>query len=782
MVSGTVQGVGFRPFIHRLAMRHGITGSVANTAAGVLIIADGPAPAVQRFRQAISEEAPPLAVIAGLTEKKTCIPATGRHAAFRILDSIPTGETIGPVTPDADVCSACLRELFDPADRRYLYPFINCTDCGPRYTLIAQTPYDRPTTAMADFPMCAACLTEYQDPADRRFHAQATCCSICGPQLTLTDAGGVRQETDAPLLAVAELLHAGNIVAIKGLGGFHLAVDATNATAVARLRARKGRPAKPFAIMAPDAAMVETFARITTDERPWLTDSRKPVILLVKKTPFPLAEDVAPANRLIGVMLPYTPLHHLLFAHGSFQALVMTSGNLSGSPIVKGNDEALAALAGIADFFLLHNRRIISRTDDSVLRLAADGQVTFLRRARSFVPTGLPLATDAGRTLALGAMQKNTVCLTRGDQAFVSQHIGDLDNPETIRQQEVLNNHLMALLRVEPDLIVHDLHPDYPSSRYARHLQNKDRATVAVQHHHAHAVACMAEHGLTGPVLAVILDGTGYGPDRTVWGGEVLVAEHATYYRAAHFTPVPMPGGEAAIREPWRMAISHLAAAFGPAFRDLPLPVLAEHQEQITILTQMMARGINSPLTSSCGRLFDAVAALLDLRYSVSYEGQAAAELEMLILPDTPDPGHYDFAIEYPADRPWLLEGAPLIRAVVEDIVAQAPAPVVSHRFHNALAALFAETCQRLREKTGLTQVVLSGGVFQNMTLLASLTEKLTADGFAVYAHHLVPPNDGGLALGQAVAGRAIFRQRHAPQPASATCGSIREDLFHELA
>ncbi|MCK5481939.1 MAG: carbamoyltransferase HypF, partial [Gammaproteobacteria bacterium] len=522
-VSGVIQGVGFRPFIYRLANELELKGYVANTAAGVTIEVDGTDQQLDQFIETISNDKPPLAVITDITVAKKPCDDTPISSGFDIRQSITSGIRVGPVTPDTDVCANCLAELSDPADRRYHYPFINCTDCGPRYTLIIKTPYDRPQTAMQRFPMCEKCRAEYSDPEDRRFHAQATCCPVCGPSVSLADnKGNPLGETD-PIKRTAELLAAGNIVAIKGLGGFHLAVNAMDSVAVARLRERKGRPDKPLAVMAPDLGKVSNFAQLSSPAEKLLTDSRKPIILLDKRSPFPLADNVAPANRFIGVMLPYTPIHHLLFHYHDFDALVMTSGNLSGSPIVKDNDKAFAKLGGIADYFLLHDRPIVTQTDDSVIRLA-DQEVSLYRRARSFVPTAISLTKDAGQTLSLGAIIKNTVCLTNGHEAFVCQHIGDLDNLDTQRHQETIIDHFRSLLRIEPDLLVHDLHPDYPGSRYARSQQQLP--TIGVQHHHAHAVSCMVEHGLTGPVIGLTLDGNGYGPDNTVWGGEVLLATH----------------------------------------------------------------------------------------------------------------------------------------------------------------------------------------------------------------------------------------------------------------
>lgn len=755
-VTGIIQGVGFRPFIYRLAHRFGLSGMVINTEAGVFITASGPQKKVDRFVVAIRKDAPPLAVISSLNSVVTKIRSPEQSHGFEILPSRDGGTEIGPVAPDTAACPACLAELFDPENRRYRYPFINCTDCGPRYTIIKKIPFDRPSTAMADFPMCDACSAEYADPADRRFHAQAISCPACGPVIDLVDNHNSPVGAGNPLVECGRLLRAGKIVAIKGVGGFHLAVDATNSEAVGVLRARKNRAAKPLAIMVPDLATGKKIAEIDSIEQEWLCGPHKPVVLLSRRKDAILAPNVAPDNTLIGIMLPYTPLHHLILREAGVPALVMTSGNLAGSPIVKDNEEAMERLAGVADFFLFHNLDIVTRNDDSVIRVAGDGEITVLRRARAFVPVAVHLACDAGKTLALGAMVKNTVCITRGGEAFVSQHIGDLDNLETVRRQVKMARNFGKLLRIEPDLMVHDLHPDYPSSRYAR--MQKNIAVVPVQHHHAHAVSCMAEHGLPGPVIAITLDGTGYGPDKTVWGGEVLIAEHGFYDRVAHLRQVHLPGGEMAIREPWRMAVSHLYSAYGSDYAALSLPVIAHHQEMIPPLTRMMGRSFNSPLTSSCGRLFDAVAALLDLRYEVSYEGEAAAALEMLIPAKFKALAPYDFSMEQ-VRKFLVISPGPIITGVVDDIRKKRSPEEISIRFHMTIIEAFTKTTLLLREKTGLNQVVLSGGVFQNMVLLFGLKERLRAAGFLVYAHRLVPTNDGGLALGQAVAGRAIRRQ-----------------------
>ncbi len=756
-ISGIIQGVGFRPFIYRLAKTQGLTGHVANTAAGVSIEIDGSGQEIDHFATAIACEKPPLASIDQLVVEKSEIGPGERYKNFHIIESIAVGNKIGPITPDSDVCDNCLAELFDPHDQRYLYPFINCTDCGPRYTLIEKTPYDRPLTTMKRFGLCHRCQAEYSDPLDRRFHAQATCCPLCGPAVRLAAADGQTVAGPEPIRMAADLLQAGKIVAIKGIGGFHLAANAVDPKAIARLRERKGRPDKPLAVMVVDLDQVKTFACFSPHEQKLLSGRAKPIVLLQKNSPFPLAENVTPNNRFIGVMLPYTPIHHLLFYHHNFQALVMTSGNVSGSPVVKDDDEAFAKLANIADYFLLHNRPIVTQADDSVIRMSGSYPALY-RRARAFVPSAVNLKQNNGRTLALGAIIKNTICLTKGNEAFVSQHIGDLDNMDTQLHQENISRHFQSLLRIEPDLLVHDLHPDYPGSRYAR--SQKELPAIGVQHHHAHAVSCMAEHGLSSPVIAVTLDGNGYGPDHTVWGGEVLLAYYHTFERLAHLSTAAMPGGDAAIHEPWRMAFSHLYRAFGPEYTELNLPLLHDHKDKTDVMRQMIDKSINSPLTSSCGRLFDAVAALLGLRHTVSFEGQAAAELEMLLEPFTSDTASYPFEIIRSDVKPWQLDIKPIISAIVHDIAKNIRPRDISKRFHNTLACLFTGVCREIREQRNINQVVLSGGVFQNLNLHRQLKTNLETHSFAVFSHEQVPANDGGISLGQAVAGRAMYNKR----------------------
>jgi hydrogenase maturation protein HypF len=750
-LQGIVQGVGFRPFIYRLAQEHAVTGYVANTGAGVLIEAEGSEQGVSGFIQDINARKPPLARIHEMNVEETSITDQARFSSFLIRESQAGLAETALLPPDLDVCPECLAELFTPGDRRYRYPFINCTNCGPRYTIIEDLPYDRPLTAMKGFALCPLCAAEYREPTNRRFHAQANACPICGPRLELADAQGEKMAADYPLIRAADLLAAGAILAVKGLGGFHLAADAADEPTVARLRARKGRPHKPLAVMAADLAAVRRFAQVREPEAAWLTSREKPIVLLEKSSNFSLAASVAPGQRCVGVMLPPTPLHHLLLADSRFAALVMTSGNRSGEPIVKDNEEATSRLAGIADGFLWHNRPIIIRNDDSVLKLT-DEQPAFFRRSRSFAPLPLLLATDAGQTLALGGAEKNTVCLTRGQQAFFSQHLGDLYSPAGQENYAAVIAHLCKVLRMEPELVVHDLHPDYPSSR---HAETFSCPRVAVQHHHAHAVSCMAEHGLDGPVLAITLDGSGLGEDGTIWGGEVLLATVSRYQRLAHLTPFTLPGGEIAIRQPWRLALSLLQTAYGQECLRLPLPFLKDRRETAAALLQMNTQGVNAPITTSCGRLFDAVAALLDLRETITYDGQAAIELEMIIEPGTAaEP--YPYHLETGPDGCLQMNPVPMIREIVDGNKHGVTAAASSNRFHQSLAVMLTEVCRRLGSEKNVNEVVLSGGVFQNMVLRTRLSGLLAASGFRVYNHERLPPNDGGLALGQAVAGRAM--------------------------
>jgi len=739
-IEGIVQGVGFRPFVYQLACRVGVAGWVRNDSRGVTIEVEGEGAILAEFLRQLQEQLPPLASISRLSEQP--LPPCGERD-FHIHHSASDSAALAQIAPDSHVCADCLRELFDPADRRYRYPFINCTNCGPRYTIVTAIPYDRPFTTMADFPMCPACQGEYADPGSRRFHAQPNACPECGPQLALRDSQGQLLAAEVPLAATTDLLAAGQIVAIKGLGGYHLAVDAANDTALAELRRRKGRDEKPFALMAFDLPMVARFAEIDAIEQRLLESPERPIVLLRRRADAPLSPLVAPHNRYVGVMLPYTPLHYLLLQQ--FPALVMTSANLSDEPIAFEDADATGRLAQIADAFLSHNRRIQTRTDDSIGRVMA-GRALLLRRSRGFVPRAVALPKEQPAVLALGAELKSTFCLTRGDRAFLSQHIGDLKNQQVYASFAEGIEHLQGLLQLQPQIVAHDLHPDYLSSRYAGELTKLPR--VAVQHHHAHLVSCMAENCVTAPALGVIFDGLGYGSDGRLWGGEFLLGDARGFQRLGHLAYLPMPGGDAATREPWRMAVAALVHAYGDDLPQLPW-LTALPAADLRLLRQMIAKGLNSPLTSSCGRLFDAVAALAGVRQKVSYEGQAALELE-IVLEGGPEAGEYLFELQTQDDL-LVVDPAPMIRALVADLQGGGAPGLLSARFHNGLARVIGQVCDRLRQQQGIAAVALSGGVFQNRYLTERTLEILGKLNFSVYTHSLVPPNDGGLALGQAV-------------------------------
>ncbi|RAQ96413.1 carbamoyltransferase HypF [Thermogemmatispora tikiterensis] len=775
-VTGMVQGVGFRPFVYSLAQRLGLAGFVRNDSRGVAIEVEGPAEALARFRERLQAEAPPLARIERVSVEE--LPPR-QETAFVIAPSQESSERTTLVSPDVATCAECLRELFDPTDRRYRYPFINCTNCGPRFTIIQDVPYDREQTTMRVFAMCPACRAEYDNPADRRFHAQPNACPRCGPQVRLElwtaeepglSACGAAEAT--PIEQVAQLLAQGAIVAIKGLGGYHLACDALNAVAVQRLRRRKHREAKPFALMVPDLETARRLCFVSEGEAALLQSPRRPIVLLEQRPAAPIAPDVAPGYRTLGLMLPYTPLHHLLLrAFAQVMpaerppVLVMTSGNRSEEPIAYRDDDARQRLAGIADGMLSHNRLIHMRCDDSVTRLAAGGEQLF-RRSRGYVPEPIPLAFDLPRPLlACGGHLKNTFCLGKGRQAFVGQHIGDLENLETLASFREGIRHFQRLFDIVPEAVAYDLHPDYLATRYA--LDSDIEQRIGVQHHHAHIASVLAEHGLSGPIIGIAADGTGYGTDGAIWGGEILLADLWGFERLAHLAYVPLPGGEQAVRQPWRMAAVYLARAYGERFLTLNIPFTRRLDRSTwRILTQMIERGLNSPLTSSLGRLFDAVAAILGLRDEVLYEGQAAIELEMLassLPPDEQPP--YPYALLRSGQGPLQIDVSPLLSALVEDLQRGGEVARLARRFHRSLVAIFVDLCQRIREVCGLSQVALSGGVFQNRLLLESLVAELEASGFAVYLNRRVPPNDGGLSLGQL----AVAAARLAAESGSST-------------
>ncbi len=704
-VHGVVQGVGFRPFVYWLARSQGLTGFVLNTGGGVVIEAEGPAGTLDAFARALAADAPSLARVDAVSSAGIAV--TG-DAEFVIAASAVTAG--GAAIPaDVATCDDCLRELFDPADRRHRYPFINCTQCGPRFTIVRDVPYDRPNTTMAGFAMCADCRREYTDPADRRFHAEPIACAVCGPRLT------------TPLAEAIALLRGGAVLAVKGLGGYHLACDATDAGAVELLRARKHRDDKPFAVM---TAAPHLLADMDEDEAALLQARERPIVLLRRRAGSPIAAGVAPGSPWLGLMLPYTPLHHLLLTDFG-GPLVMTSGNRSDEPIAFADDDARERLCGIADAFLAHDRPIHRRCEDSVVRAAFP-----LRRSRGYAPDGLPLPVAAPQPLvAVGASMKSTFCVARGDRAYLSAHLGDLDTEQAYRAFEADLDLYLAMLDVTPRVIAHDLHPDYLSTRWAH---ERDAELLGVQHHHAHAAGCMAEHGVTGPVLALVFDGTGYGPDGTIWGGELLRCDLETFERIAHLDPVPLPGGEAAIREPWRVAAAYLAAAGRPVpFAGWPL------------VRQSLA--VNAPLSAGMGRLFDAVAALLGVRERVTYEGQAAIELEQLAGVTAAEP----YACRV---GDGLIRGEDLLLAAHDDLAAGRSREQIAAAFHEGVALAAVTACELAAEPR---TVVLSGGTFQNLRLLASTERLLTARGFRVLRHRRVPPNDGGISYGQAAVAAA---------------------------
>ena len=750
-VRGIVQGVGFRPFVYRLAHKFSLTGTVANNSDGVHIQVAGPSSAIDRFILALKSEAPPVARIVHLDLQP--MDQAIETASFRIIPSGSTARPSTQIAPDIAICPDCLAEISDPANRRFGYPFTNCTNCGPRFTIVERIPYDRPNTSMRAFAMCEACSREYHDPLDRRFHAQPNACPECGPSLSWHGQSGQRISGDCLAQAACQLAQ-GKVVAIKGLGGFHLAADAGNEAAVAALRQRKRRPGKPLAVMVRDLAAVRAICQLSDQEAALLTSPEHPIVLLDRKQRGGLAQGIAPGLDVLGVMLPYTPLHVLLLSQPqSPPALVMTSGNRSEEPICTKNDEALRRLDGIADYFLLHNRDIVTRADDSVVRVLA-GKTRLLRRARGYSPVPLQLHQPVAEVLACGAAMKNSVCLVRNQEAYISQHIGELTNPEAFDFFSESIEHLQNVLEMEPTRTACDQHPDYQSTRYA---ESRRLPCVRVQHHYAHTGAVMAEHGLDGPVLSVILDGTGYGTDGTVFGGELYSAGRIGFTRLGRLGHLLLPGGDKAALEPWRMALSlvfamkengHSIKAVWPDTLD---PVARESKD---FIWQMLEKRLNSPRTSSCGRLFDAVSALLGLCLISEYEGQAAMLLEQQAMHAAGQERYPGYPVRIiDKDGMHIIDSTALGAELLLDLTAGAPIPVIAWRFHRWLADAFVTMLNTFKQRTGLSQVVLSGGCMQNKLLFETLVDQLERQGFAVFAGEMVPMNDGGIALGQAFIG-----------------------------
>jgi hydrogenase maturation protein HypF len=794
LIRGVVQGVGFRPFVYRLALEEGLAGCVGNDTDGVTVEIEGPAERVAAFLTRLCREQPPMARIDSVTVRE--LSATG-DAEFRIVASEVLGRVSTGIPADAATCPDCLRELLDPNDRRYRYPFLNCTNCGPRFTITRSIPYDRPQTSMASFPMCPTCQSEYDDPLNRRFHAQPNACWVCGPRVWLEtvntqglnndpanlltrdfraaeanslslskplsiaqgsswkakDTSTSKQED--PINQTINLLLSGQIVAIKGIGGFHLSVDATSQAAVMRLRQRKRRYGKPLAVMVRDLEAARAICALTAEEELLLSTPARPIVLARRREGCAIADAVAPGIPWLGLFLPYAPLQHLLFADSRVQALVMTSANLSEEPIAIDNDEALARLGAIADAFLMHDREILQRCDDSVAAIV-DGAPQLLRRARGFVPLGVQLPFDAPPLLAVGGHLKNVFALARGRFVYQSQHLGDLENLTGLEFFRESLDHLMRTFEIEPQAVVHDLHPGYLSTTWAREwAQECGLPLIAVQHHHAHIAGCMAEHGLTGDVIGLALDGTGYGTDGKIWGGEVLIAKLGSFERFAHLDYVPMPGGEAAIKEPWRMALGALDAAGFDVESEQMLALLGADWSEVRVLKRMIERQINSPMTSSLGRLFDAVASVVRGRRVMDYEAQSAIELEGIAVdePDRFEQGEYVPEL-HEADEGSssvaVIRTGKMWNAVLADLWRGVPASRISARFHAGIAEGFINAAANARIETSINAVALSGGCMHNRRLARLLRSGLEEEGFEVYQHRNVSPGDGGLSYGQA--------------------------------
>lgn len=755
-LQGIVQGVGFRPFVYGVATRLGLRGWVLNSSAGVVIEAEGDESAIEGFFKALHRELPPLARIDYMQVADVEV---GGERSFVIRESLLNAGEFALVPADIATCPDCLAEVTNPRDRRHQYPFTNCTNCGPRYTIIRDVPYDRLRTTIESFRMCVRCGAEYQDPANRRFHAEPNACPDCGPALALVSAEQLStgvpiafpdsHQNAATLERLRSLLRQGEVVAIKGLGGFHLACDAANDAAVCGLRQRKRRSGKAFAVMARDLETAEHLCEVTEADQDLLVSARRPIVLMRRRSDAQLSPNVAPGTATLGVMLPYTPLHHLLFDESpGFDTLVMTSGNLSEEPIVSRNEEARPRLKNLADHFLFHNREIQTRIDDSVVQ-TFEGQVYPVRKSRGFVPDPLDLGMPMREILACGGELKNTLCLTKDRYAILSQHIGDLENLETMELFRETLDHLKRFFRVSPVAAAHDLHPNYMSTQFA--LKESGLQPMGVQHHHAHIASCMADNNLSGRLIGVALDGTGYGTDGRIWGGEFLVCDFARFERRGHLRYVPLPGGDQAVRQPWRSALSYLRTTYGPDTPMPPLPLFHEiPKRNIAIVQTMLARKIQTVETSSCGRLFDAVASILGLRHETTYEGQAAVELEMAA---SKTEHSYPFAVV--GSDPFQIDVRPMIEEIVNDVSTSYDVGEISAAFHRTMATIVIEGCQRIRALDGLNRVCLSGGTFQNLRLLGQTVFGLRECGFEVFVHHRVPPNDGGISLGQAVIANA---------------------------
>jgi hydrogenase maturation protein HypF len=750
-IRGAVQGVGFRPFVYRLAQQAGLAGWVNNSSQGVTIEIEGEDEKLCAFQLAIDKEKPPRSFIQSM--EATYLDAVGL-SEFEIRESDLSGSKTAIVLPDIATCPDCLTEVFDPNDRRFRYPFTNCTNCGPRFSIIESLPYDRPNTTMKTFTMCPECLAEYEEPLDRRFHAQPNACPDCGPQLELWDPDGntLADGSDA-LLETANAIRAGRIVAVKGLGGFHLIADASNDIALRTLREKKGREEKPLALMVPSIEFAESLCDVSDIEKRALGSPERPIVILKATEPSgSVSAEVAPENPYLGCMLPYTPLHHLLMSELGFP-VVATSGNLSDEPICIDENEALTRLRGIADLFLVHDRPIVRHVDDSIVRVAA-GREMVVRRARGFAPLPIPRTMTDNPVLAVGAHLKNTIAASRGDQTFISQHIGDLESPQSFAAFRDVIVSFRNLYGISPSLVARDEHPDYMSTRFA---ESTGIQQIAVQHHYAHVLSCMAENELEAPVLGIAWDGTGLGNDGTIWGGEFLRIGASDYERIGHFRNFPLPGGEMAAREPRRSAIGLLYEAFGDQIFEVPdvLDSGAFNAAELKILRGMLRKGLNSPRTSSAGRLFDAAAAITGLRHVARFEGQAAMLLEFAIGGLRTDES-YNFELVGVIGQPIVVDWRPALTEMIADVRSDTDTALIAARFHNMLVESIVAVAHRISEPV----VAISGGCFQNKYLLERAVERLRQEGFRPYWHQRVPTNDGGISLGQTLAADRFIAKR----------------------
>jgi hydrogenase maturation protein HypF len=750
-VFGVVQGVGFRPFVYQLARKHRLNGWVCNTSENVKIEVEGDAGSIERFCEELRYNAPPLARIESFSLTSS---TPHLYSTFEIRNSIEEEDKYQLISPDIATCNACVQEVFNEKDRRYRYPFTNCTNCGPRFTIIEDIPYDRCKTTMRHFTMCPSCQREYEDPLDRRFHAQPNACPVCGPKLELVGQDGETLNVPDVIAAAVELIRKGNIVAIKGLGGFLLACDATSEKAVILLRKRKHRPSKPFAVMVAGIDEARQHCDISEMEEKVLVSPQSPIVLMPWKQDSTICQAVAPEMKYLGLMLPYTPLHHIFLREAGLP-LVMTSGNLSEEPIARDNDEALRRLSGIADYFLIHNRDIYARYDDSVVQVERN-ELQIIRRARGYAPFPVRLAFNNGQVFGCGADEKNTFCFTRDGYAFISQHTGDMENMETVEHYTDTISLYKRLFRLEPEVIAHDLHPAFFSTRAALELLNVsgEKKVVPVQHHYAHIVSCMVDNGVEHPVIGVALDGTGYGDDGHIWGSEFMVADYKQYSRMGHLEYLPLPGGDTAIRRPYRIAIGYLMALQGERSLDSGLPFLSGIDGvEIELIKKQVRSGINVPLTSSMGRLFDAVSAMTGVRNMIDYEAQAAIGLEMKAYEnDSVSIERYPYVITED-DGMFIVRLKGLIESVVDDLYRGTVQSKIAALFHNTVAGIIHDMSLMMAEKTGIRHVALSGGTFQNRLLLRTVVPLLESSGLTVFTHKQVPCNDGGISLGQAVAG-----------------------------